>query len=538
MLPVIIPKPADLLTTDDVQELQTAVSGGGIAAANALAAGSEKHIFQYIPPALWADIVAGTSTVDLSSYILTAIASFTRGGVLKFPIGKFCLAVGLALNGTINNVELQGVNGVLNIVPGGSYTGTSTEFEWFGAANSTILTINTENGSRVRGVTFSTRSTVAGDIQIAGVTAIRFINRAVTRYGTIEKCQFRRIDYGIHFFDDGLDAASNNNMDGHAITSCVFDTYVCAVRVNQTNVYNTALTACSFFGSTKYTKHHVWIEKGHVDVFGGFIGTLKDAASVGGKDGISLYVQNGWVNVSNLYGECHNGPFMVWESAAPTGIASTLTACIILNATASLPTTYNLLNKTNENIVIVGGRIAGAVSQFAGTTGQIIGMGGFAFAVDATSEPNGCSYFGGNGTSRGVIGTAANPVGHSGGGQARLLGYSPALYFYDYTTAKPAQISFTANGVRVGQPGTTAGAYFDMAATQLDLASANWQLYVQGTTSKPIKLFTVRIAQGAGSPEGVWAAPVGSTYHRTDGGGGTSFYVKESGAGNTGWVAK
>jgi len=43
---------------------------------------------------------------------------------------------------------------------------------------------------------------------------------------------------------------------------------------------------------------------------------------------------------------------------------------------------------------------------------------------------------------------------------------------------------------------------------------------------------------GAGTPEGVLAAPVGSTYARTDGGAGTSFYVKESGTGNTGWVAK
>ena len=44
--------------------------------------------------------------------------------------------------------------------------------------------------------------------------------------------------------------------------------------------------------------------------------------------------------------------------------------------------------------------------------------------------------------------------------------------------------------------------------------------------------------KGSGSPEGVVTAPVGATYHRTDGGAGTSFYVKESGSGNTGWVAK
>jgi len=43
---------------------------------------------------------------------------------------------------------------------------------------------------------------------------------------------------------------------------------------------------------------------------------------------------------------------------------------------------------------------------------------------------------------------------------------------------------------------------------------------------------------GAGSPEGVLVAPVGSLYSRTDGGAATSFYVKESGVGNTGWVAK
>lgn len=42
---------------------------------------------------------------------------------------------------------------------------------------------------------------------------------------------------------------------------------------------------------------------------------------------------------------------------------------------------------------------------------------------------------------------------------------------------------------------------------------------------------------GAGSPEGVLSAPVGSIYRRTNGGAGTVLYVKESGTGATGWVA-
>lgn len=43
---------------------------------------------------------------------------------------------------------------------------------------------------------------------------------------------------------------------------------------------------------------------------------------------------------------------------------------------------------------------------------------------------------------------------------------------------------------------------------------------------------------GSGSPEGAVTASVGSLYSRINGGAGTTLYVKESGAGNTGWVAK
>lgn len=46
------------------------------------------------------------------------------------------------------------------------------------------------------------------------------------------------------------------------------------------------------------------------------------------------------------------------------------------------------------------------------------------------------------------------------------------------------------------------------------------------------------VIPGAGSPEGVVSAPVGSMFLRSDGGAATSFYIKESGSGNTGWVAK
>ncbi|MEM6378819.1 MAG: hypothetical protein AAF705_11405 [Bacteroidota bacterium] len=49
---------------------------------------------------------------------------------------------------------------------------------------------------------------------------------------------------------------------------------------------------------------------------------------------------------------------------------------------------------------------------------------------------------------------------------------------------------------------------------------------------------TVGIFRGTGSPESSISAGIGSTFHRTDGAAGTSFYFKESGTGNTGWIAK
>jgi len=53
---------------------------------------------------------------------------------------------------------------------------------------------------------------------------------------------------------------------------------------------------------------------------------------------------------------------------------------------------------------------------------------------------------------------------------------------------------------------------------------------VQGTDAK--------MYSGVGTPEGAVIATIGSLYMRTNGGAGTSLYVKESGSGNTGWVAK
>jgi len=49
---------------------------------------------------------------------------------------------------------------------------------------------------------------------------------------------------------------------------------------------------------------------------------------------------------------------------------------------------------------------------------------------------------------------------------------------------------------------------------------------------------SVRMTRTVTDPNGVMSAKIGSRYVRTNGAAATSFYVKESGTGNTGWVGK
>lgn len=59
-----------------------------------------------------------------------------------------------------------------------------------------------------------------------------------------------------------------------------------------------------------------------------------------------------------------------------------------------------------------------------------------------------------------------------------------------------------------------------------------------GSDAAHLRMGTVRWLSGTGSPNGVRVANVGAVYSQTDGGAGTSYWVKETGSGNTGWVSK
>lgn len=87
-------------------------------------------------------------------------------------------------------------------------------------------------------------------------------------------------------------------------------------------------------------------------------------------------------------------------------------------------------------------------------------------------------------------------------------------------------IGTTSKCVAVGNS-NDGGGFGPISATFL--ADAQVHAHGNGTTS---------ILTGAGSPESSVTAGVGCIYLRTGGGTSTTFYVKETGTGNTGWVAK
>ena len=77
-------------------------------------------------------------------------------------------------------------------------------------------------------------------------------------------------------------------------------------------------------------------------------------------------------------------------------------------------------------------------------------------------------------------------------------------------------------------------AWVQQGTWRITRETAQW---LQGYLSAVNRL-NDQVLAGSGSPEGVVTAPIGTLYSRSDGGAGTSLYVKESGTGNTGWVGK
>lgn len=128
-------------------------------------------------------------------------------------------------------------------------------------------------------------------------------------------------------------------------------------------------------------------------------------------------------------------------------------------------------------------------------------------------------------------------------------GFATAIYAAPYSTFVFDRIEISFNDITNTQPTPTATYGIRLAGTVAQFG----QTVLTGNNVDPVYTIAedpstviVRVSGNqyvgqyscSGTPEGQVTAHIGSTCQRRDGGTGTSFYVKESGTGSTGWIAK
>jgi len=211
-----------------------------------------------------------------------------------------------------------------------------------------------------------------------------------------------------------------------------------------------------------------------------------------------------------------------------------------------LTSTGNLLIGTTTDMASTAGGLTVAATG-SGATATGVNTGGLRSAnFGLSTVSGGPSYFGGNlsliadGTNTRYIALlnssstyAGRVILQAGGGSATFGG---ALVAYGHSHAtKPGWVT----------AGISAGSGGKFSVNDSALGDGTDVFTVTGATGAATFAGAVSVSgttatwtSGTGSPESVKTAPVGSLYTRTDGGASTTLYVKESGAGNTGWVAK
>jgi hypothetical protein len=157
--------------------------------------------------------------------------------------------------------------------------------------------------------------------------------------------------------------------------------------------------------------------------------------------------------------------------------------------------------------------VAGTVTA-AGFTGPLTGTAATATALATARNINGTAF---DGTANITVTAAAGTL--TGGTLAAGVTASSLQTF----GTLGGHLIFTDNTYDIGASGATrprTGYYgTSVVAPLFQVATGvNWRA-------------------GSGSPEGAVTAEIGSLYSRTDGGTDTAVYRKESGSGNTGWVA-
>lgn len=246
--------------------------------------------------------------------------------------------------------------------------------------------------------------------------------------------------------------------------------------------------------------------------------------------------------------------FMVRSNAVDNVMEAVFTSVSTNFANASSAANYTSLQRTLSGTATWGeastgtaldltGNASGVriikLARTSGLTQQIgLGVGQDALNVWNETDNRGIALLGNNGTTAsyqfGDSSSATPPeaviYGTAGSG-SNVAGAAVKIYA-DQSTGNANQAD--AFAVLTGDAGSSGSSAQSM--TSKFIVEGDGDARIVGQLS--IGSASTLIRSGTGTPEGAVTATVGSLFLRTDGGAGTTLYVKESGSGNTGWVAK
>ena len=195
----------------------------------------------------------------------------------------------------------------------------------------------------------------------------------------------------------------------------------------------------------------------------------------------------------------------------------------------------------SETSVIMGGSIE---SPKAGAIG--VDMDANTKSVIAI-----CDFFnnaGGNFLSNGNIGhqfkTPQSGFVYPPGSRIRIdsdgTDFAHLRFFEQGVADVKLQVAASSDAIAITDSSDVEKFKYNVGAGVMDVFDASGYIRLQnGSELRFLQSgITTKDLVGAGSPEGVVTANSGSIYRNRSGGAGTTLYVKESGSGNTGWVAK
>lgn len=292
-------------------------------------------------------------------------------------------------------------------------------------------------------------------------------------------------------------------------------------------------------GATGSMKHTIYVENGVVEVEHMVSDTNTAAAA---NSDYSVYVGNGSVDITGWTAEEHM-PLYVNQSL---GRFSTLRGCLLRSCNPDIGE-YAIKGESNSLIVLDGVSILTRVADVEAT-----GVAPNVYS-DGVLFANGLTF--------------RDPYAAGVIGDVSLGGSAKADVSYRISTLKKTvrtgEVDFN-DLFKVTQTAVEAHTDLDLAVAgdalrgnlggtlyelikysgsgNLILGQSGFGGFTQAQAGSKLQLVTIGgtadIYVRSGTPEGEQAAPVGSICLRTDGGAGTTFYVKESGSGNTGWAAK